>query len=807
MQITIHYADCCGNPKNTVYPYSSTAETEEEFAALVAKDHMFSAMRGGRRNNSNFAGASAICADIDNEHSDDPSCWIRPEDMTAVFPDTACVTYTSRNHLKQKEDRSPRPRFHVAFLISPVSAPEEYSALMKRLQSYLPCIDGNAADPARFFFGNPDAEVHFHNGNKTLDIFLDELDQLEEQEFAALTASHPSDPRSQPIPEGSRNSVMHGIAVRLLKRLGDTEESRATYQAAADRCSPPLPESELVTIWESALKYYNNVIRSQPDYIQPEQYGISPDSQWGRPIPLDPPGVPEFPVDKLPLPVANYVYAAAECIQAPLGMVSTCLLAILSVCIQGKYRIIAKPGWTEPLNLYTFVVLGPSERKSAVLNLLEKPLVQFERKYNLEHAAEFESSERRQSVLDKRKKLLEDKLVQGKASTEELDNAVKESQKHQVKKPLKLFSDNITMEKLCSVMKDNGDRAAIMSTEPGIFDVMNGTYSDNVNIDIFLKGYSGDRAIVERVGRADDRVEHPTLTVLLMGQPGTLESLMSNKKFQGRGLTSRFLYCLPDSIVGSRPYRTKDIPAEVQRAYETLVQNLLTDFYPDSQENTPVITLSPGAMDLHQKFYEEMESLQGTELKNYPPLKEWTGKLAGNVLRIAGILARAQADFSYPSMTDPFDDNPFREDDRDVFLQRSSGLAVDSLTMANAVAIGRCFLSHARKAFSLMGADQLTIESRYLRDVILDKGLREFSSREILRECRRFKTKAEILPVLLHLEDYGYIAPKETAYSGIGRPHAEVWLVNPLLFEPPLSVGSVPAGGSVRPDKQEETDQ
>ena len=78
------------------------------------------------------------------------------------------------------------------------------------------------------------------------------------------------------------------------------------------------------------------------------------------------------------------------------------------------------------------------------------------------------------------------------------------------------------MEKLCSVMKDNGDRAAIMSTEPGIFDVMNGTYSDNVNIDIFLKGYSGDRAIVERVGRADDRVEHPTLTVLLMGQPGTL---------------------------------------------------------------------------------------------------------------------------------------------------------------------------------------------------------------------------------------------------------------------------------------------
>ncbi|MCR5294388.1 MAG: DUF3987 domain-containing protein, partial [Lachnospiraceae bacterium] len=240
-------------------------------------------------------------------------------------------------------------------------------------------------------------------------------------------------------------------------------------------------------------------------------------------------------------------------------------------------------------------------------------------------------------------------------------------------------------------------------------------------------------------------------------------------------------------------------------SYETLIQNLLTDFYPETPESTPVITLSPEAMELHRQFYEEMESLQGTELKNYPSLKEWTGKLSGNVLRIAGILTRAQEDFLYPSITDPFDENPFREDDREVFIRCSSGLAVDSLTMANAVEIGRCFLYHARKAFSLMGADQLTIDSRYVRDVILDKGLREFSSREILRECRRFKTKAEILPALQHLEDYGYLSPKEASYSGIGRPQAEAWTVNPVLFELPVLNDSLPATGSISPDKQEVT--
>ncbi len=793
MQITVHTADCCGNPQNIYYPFSKTVSNEKDFAALIAKDHMFSAMRGGQRSIANFLETSVLGTDEDNEHSDNPADWICPEDIPAIFQDVACVVYTSRNHMKQKGTKSARPRMHVAFPVPTITSPEDYSALMNRLQSYFPYVDGNAKDPARFFYANPEAEVHFYEGSRNLVDFLDEQEQLEAQEFADWDAEHPSAPWEQPIPEGSRNSTLHGIALRLLKRLGDTEEAHTGFQAAADRCSPPLPEGELSTIWASALKYYSKVISRQPGYIPPAQYGAPAETQWETPIPLSLPAPPEFPVEAFPEVLRDISCAVSECIQAPLALICCSVLALMAVCLQGKYKVRAKPGWTEPLNLFMDVTLGPSERKSAVLNRLEAPIIEFEKKFNLDHANAIEASASKRSVLEKRKRFLEDQLAKGKGSLAELDEVIKQSNELRVVKPLRLFSDNITMEKLCSVMSANDGRAAIMSTEPGILDIMDGAYSDTVNIDVMLKAYSGDPIRVERIGRAEERVDNPTLTVLLMSQPSALDSLMSNRKFKARGLTSRILYGMPLPMAGRRRYQTQDVPPKVDQAYKKLIQNLLTDEYPSEPTRVPVIVLSAGASAMHREFYEEMEHLQGTEFQNYPALQEWAGKLPGNVLRIAGLLSRVKADFHYPSIENPFDDFLFEEDDRDVFCRNSTSLEVDAETMASAVAIGRYFLECARPAFSIMGADQLSSDCRYVLSAICGRNLIEFSSREILRACRRFRTKDEILPVLQHLVDYGYLAPKDVVYTGKGRPQADVWLVNPLLFRESARADDLPA--------------
>jgi hypothetical protein len=104
--------------------------------------------------------------------------------------------------------------------------------------------------------------------------------------------------------------------------------------------------------------------------------------------------------------------------------------------------------------------------------------------------------------------------------------------------------------------------------------------------------------------------------------------------------------------------------------------------------------------------------------------------------------------------------------------------------MANAIKIGRYYTEHSSAAFSLMGADALVKQSEYMLDAICKSGLTEFTRRDIMRLCRSFKTADELQPVLNHLSEYGYIAPKTSdAPNSKGRPSGQTYLVNPYLYE------------------------
>ncbi|KAI4449171.1 hypothetical protein C823_003700 [Eubacterium plexicaudatum ASF492] len=56
----------------------------------------------------------------------------------------------SRNHMKPKDGRSARPRFHVYFPHDPITDGEACAALKKAIHQKFPFFDGNAIDSARF---------------------------------------------------------------------------------------------------------------------------------------------------------------------------------------------------------------------------------------------------------------------------------------------------------------------------------------------------------------------------------------------------------------------------------------------------------------------------------------------------------------------------------------------------------------------------------------------------------------------------------------------------------------------------------
>ena len=117
----------------------------------------------------------------------------------------------------------------------------------------------------------------------------------------------------------------------------------------------------------------------------------------------------------------------------------------------------------------------------------------------------------------------------------------------------RLVADDVTPEAAASLLAEQGGRLAIISAEGGIFDIIAGRYSGNVpNMDLWLKGHSGDPMKVDRKGRPPEYVRRPALTLGLMIQPAVLSAIAANRQFRGRGFLARILYAYPVSKVGHR---------------------------------------------------------------------------------------------------------------------------------------------------------------------------------------------------------------------------------------------------------------
>ena len=758
--LTVHHSNQCGNAKNCRYPYSGTSDRPEELRVLFSHDHTFIDFKDNYRCVDNFIQATVAAFDNDNDNSENPEDWVDITDIPKLFPNVPCVISTSRHHMKQKENKGPRPRYHVAFLINAIKSPEEYSAFLVKVQQMFPFFDKKALDAARFYFGNPDAEVYVFPGSKTLDEFISEdksTKAVAEPEF--LQTPVPNTPYGI-IPEGSRNSTVSHEAGKIVKRWGDTQEGYAKFTEVVAKCSPPLPEQEVKSIWKSAVKFLHEKLEKEPGYIPPTEYNKPVEPQWEQPIPFAKHTLPTFPVEAFPPAIRDYVLAVAETTQTPVDMAATAALAVLALCQQGKYRIKGKDDWIEPLNLFTVIVAEPSERKSAVISHMTGAVQRFEAEYNKQHSGAVERSRMEKRILEKQQRNLEEMVIKGKAQIEDLQDVAMQLANFREVMPMRLYVDDVTTEKLASVLAENNGTAAVVSAEGGIFDMLAGIYTKNVNIDVFLKAHSGDDIRVDRIGRSSESIFNPALTVLLAVQPSVLSGMMSNGVFRGRGLTARFMYCIPQSKVGNRKYRTQPIPDEVSRCYEVLIRNLLNE---ETRKTPELIHLSPEADKLLEDFACEVESKLKTEYADVP---DWAGKLVGAVLRISGLLCRAA--------------NATCMD----FLDIPDSMIVSEEEMAGAIAIGRYFTEHSRAAYSLMGADDLVKQSQYTLDAIMKNGLLELTRRDIMRICRSFKKAEQVQPVLNHLADLGYVALKETEQTfGKGRPANPTYLVNPLLYQ------------------------
>lgn len=468
--------------------------------------------------------------------------------------------------------------------------------------------------------------------------------------------------------------------------------------------------------------------------------------------PFAPPDIsknPVFPAEELTDVLRNFTVAVAEDLQVAVDMPAVSVLAAVSLCAQKKFLVNPKPGWLEPVNLYASVVALPSERKSPVQAAVMNPVHDFVREENERRRPQVEEYQTRKDLIQRRIESLKKLATSGRKAKGESQTTADdimllyrelEDLEQGAIDYLCLVSDDITMEALASVMAANDEKMAIVSSEGGIFNTLAGLYSNGmVNMDIFLKAYSGDFFQSDRQKRKRETLHHPALTVLLMVQQAVLEAIMGNEDFKGRGLLARFLYSIPASLVGRRRYDTTPVPREVENDFRDLIQRLLSIPYTGESQ---IIKFTKEAQEETRKLFYDLEPRLKGDLAQ---LGDWAGKHHGRVMRIAALL----------HICDHVED--------------AANVPLPGETVRRARIIGDYFIEHAKSAYQIMGIseDQATKDAKYILKRLDDVGESEINKRDLWRMCDGHLDSTEVfnqgLGILLKR---GYICIESRATGG-----------------------------------------
>ena len=323
----------------------------------------------------------------------------------------------------------------------------------------------------------------------------------------------------------------------------------------------------------------------------------NPDTLFGEIVPLksSEAELPEFPIHALPKDAFYYCKAVAENTQTDPAMAAMFCLTSMALANQNKYMVEVKPGWTEPLNLYSVICAPPSERKSPVQRRFTEAIDEYEFAYNehlkpriLECKNALKNLDRQISIM---KKELSSAWDPGLSA--EINELEQERDEMKQIHERQFYGDNITPESLQRDLYENDGVFSIISTEGGLFDNIGGKYSGKADYDILLKAFNGERARLSRIGRGKQDLPNPYLTIMISCQPTVLGEVMQDKGMRGKGLLARFNYVFPVSYVGSRTFETEPVPVQLEDNYKGFILKML---YAPEPEIPQILTFSPESM-------------------------------------------------------------------------------------------------------------------------------------------------------------------------------------------------------------------
>ncbi|MET8677284.1 YfjI family protein [Streptomyces sp. NPDC004647] len=449
--------------------------------------------------------------------------------------------------------------------------------------------------------------------------------------------------------------------------------------------------------------------------------------------------------------------------QTPADLAGCLALAAIATAAGGRVKVCVRGHWREPVNIYTAVALDPGNRKSAVFDLMVRPLLAAE-KALIElsgHArAEAETTQRlAKAAADKAAaKASNADPEQRDLLTADAVSLAQTAEEMTVPAVPQLVADDVTPENVGTLLDQQGGRISCLSAEGELFDIIAGRYTGKPNMGMFLKGHAGDMVRVNRQGREAQHIDAPAVTIGLAVQPEVLDALNRIDGADGRGLLARFLHSKPVSLVGRRNLTPDLLDEEAAATYAKRLGGLTLALA--GWTDPALLQLTPEADAVLLAFQKVTESRLGPD-GPLAPIVKWASKRDGAVARIAGLLHLA----AHP--------------------EDGWHKPIEAATMAAATELGVYFTAHALDVFTVMSADPAHDAGLNVLATLVSNRPAQFTKRELFRMLRRadFPAIGDLDPALSLLEEHGWVRqlPPPPRTGRGGRPPSPRYETHPRI--------------------------
>ncbi len=496
--------------------------------------------------------------------------------------------------------------------------------------------------------------------------------------------------------------------------------------------------------------------------------GTPPEREWTTPRPLAAPLAKSCPVELLPSVIGDFVTGSAEETQVPVDLVA---IVVLGVCAGITARIdVATSRQEEPATLYTLGLAESGERKSSVVSSATAPLVAIDEYLRTDSSivTRYDKALAAHKYAEQRVAAAEAavKKVPMDASKEDRDRARTQleeafSDLRDSPRPAygRILVDNTTPEGLTRRLQQNaiagiGEVAAIVTAESSLGTVLGVQYGKGTTSDpvVLLKAHAGEGHAEDRQGREERTLRSMRVAIAMAVQPMAVRPLFENAELTEKGLTARFAWVWPQSVVGYRDAKPARMPDPIRDRYTSALYALGVSIV--NLTETPKLKLSAAA----EAHITEMQNNIEPRLRpegDLAGLRSWASKAHGLAVRLAGIFHLVE-------------NGP-----------RSWTSEVSALTAQNAVTlVMEWLLPHSLRVHREIGADPLLETARQIHAWVRRNNHESFTRAEAYRDLRKgagWRDSSEAEPALQLLVEFGHLQRDET--PGVGSWSSDRWPV------------------------------